>query len=163
MLSDEFEDLRALAEQVARAQGAGMWAEDIAASSMERYWEHKDEVRNARAWVRRTARNLAIDRARRDPDAGWARLPGEGTLAHAPLPRQLQGRGPSGSLAARDQLHRALDVLDDIERELLVGQNEGYGLRELAERLGYTEASVRTKLSVARRKIRDAFPDLDIN
>lgn len=140
-----------------------MWAEDIASSTMKKYWMHRDEVREPRAWVRRAARNLAIDHARRDPDAGWARIPGEGTLAHSPLPRQLQTRSPSSLLAARDQLERALEVLNDIERELLVGQNEGYSLQELADRHGYTEPSVRTKLAVARRKIRDAFPDLDIN
>lgn len=49
------------------------------------------------------------------------------------------------------------DVLEELtptERGLVVGHRVGHPMRELAQRLGYTEDDTRTMLSEANRKIR---------
>lgn len=158
----DVDEILRLAMAVARAQGAGEWAEDIAAETVKKLWLRQGEIQDVRAWTRRTARNAAIDHYRRQPSSGWATLPptdmGPG---EPPYPSELRAHSVSDKVGVRDQLERVLAILDDVERDLLLGQGDGHSVRELAEAHGYTEASVRVKLSVARRKIRDAFPDLD--
>ncbi len=165
-MSDElvfdFEEVREIAMAVARAQGAGVWAEDIASETLKKLWSRQGEVSDVRAWVRRAARNAAIDHYRRQPHAGWTTLPSPDLVDGEPAyPPELRARSVSEEAGVRDKLERVLAVLDDVERDLLLQQAAGYSTRELADAHGFTEGSVRVKLSVARRKIRNAFPGLD--
>ncbi|RPF29049.1 RNA polymerase sigma factor [Georgenia muralis] len=155
----DWSDLRRVALAVAREQGAGESAEDVASEALTRLWVNLEEVREPRAWVRQVTRRLAIDQHRAGPADGWTDLPNSSPEpGERPFPAHLAARSPSGKVAARDDLERALAVVNDVERDLLLGQSAGYSTRELAERCRYTERSVRVKLSVARRKIRQAFP-----
>ncbi len=47
-MSDElvfdFEEVREIAMAVARAQGAGVWAEDIASETLKKLWSRQGEV-----------------------------------------------------------------------------------------------------------------------
>ena len=162
--TDEFdwEALRAAAEAAALRQGAPVHeAEDIAGETMERLVRLRNTVRAPLPFVRRVAQNLAIDLHRAAPPGRRATMP---TSSPAPgkegWPEHLRVSGVSGDVARRDLLERVLDVLNYVERDLLLGQAAGLTARELAERHGYAEGSVRVKLSSARRKIREAFPDV---
>ena len=64
----------------------------------------------------------------------------------------------TGPRASRNRLQTET-LLTAIEQQLLVGAAAGLSAQELADRYGYTVASVRTKISAARRKIRKAFPE----
>lgn len=157
----EWDELRRLALGVAHQQGAGPWAEDIASEVLLRLFVQADAVEDPRGWVAVAARNAAIDVHRRQPAGGWTDLPVSSPEPGRRLhPRELWVTGPSSGVARRDQLERVLAVLNEVERALLIGQSEGRSARELAQEYGYTERSVRVKLSVARRKIRERFPEM---
>lgn len=154
--------LRAAAEAAARRQGApAQEVEDIAGETMLRLVRCQDTVRNPLAFVRLVAKNIAIDLHRAAPPGRRTEMP---TSSPAPgeegWPQHLRVPGVSTDIARRDLLDRVLDVVNYVERELLLGQLAGFRCRELAEQHGFAEAAVRVKLSSARRKIREAFPDL---
>src|SRR5262249_9597096 len=71
----------------------------------------------------------------------------EGLLA------QVAGREPSPEAAAQvtEEYRRLLDLLGDRELEVIaVARMEGYGVEEIAERVGYAPRSVKRKLQLIR-------------
>lgn len=158
----ELDELRRSARRAAGKAGAPpAWVDDIGDEAVARYFAHADAVDKPIAWIRRAARNLAIDAHRREPPKGWAddiglSDPGPG---QRPYPTHFRAPSPSLVVRRRGQVDEVLAILTPIERELLVATAAGIDANELAERYGYTPASVRTKISAARKKIRDAFPD----
>ncbi len=58
-----------------------------------------------------------------------------------------------------ERVRRALDLLSDRDRELLLLRAEGYAYRDLAETLGLHEPSIGTLLARARSAFRAAFSE----
>ena len=58
---------------------------------------------------------------------------------------------------ARALLHEALERLEPIDRQLLLGLHEGFCCAELAERFRRSEACVKTRVHRARRRVRLAM------
>jgi DNA-directed RNA polymerase specialized sigma24 family protein len=69
-------------------------------------------------------------------------------------------RGTATTLAAGAQTRQrirpddVLEELDPTERALVVGQRVGYSTRELAQKWGLSEETIRTLLAEANRKVR---------
>jgi DNA-directed RNA polymerase specialized sigma24 family protein len=161
MQSTEIDALRKSARRAAVKAGApDSWADDIADEAVARYFLTAEEIEKPTPWVRRVARNLAIDAHRREPSQGWGDMPLSAPApGQRPYPPYFQEPSPSLVVRQRGQVEEVLEVLTPIEQKLLVGAAAGLSAQELADRYGYTVASVRTKISAARKKIRDAFPN----
>ena len=80
----------------------------------------------------------------------------------------LEQRDASGSLRSdevdpvlRDKLHRAIDALPEIYRMTLIMHDiEGYTHIEIAQSLGVAEGTCKSRLSLARAKLRAALSGL---
>jgi len=94
-----------------------------------------------KAFVFRTARNLLINRVRREqvvPIEAITDLDSLGIATDAP--------GPDRTVVAREELHRLQAALDDLpprcREAVILGRVEGLSGREIATRMGITEAGV---------------------
>ncbi len=129
-------------------------AEDLAQETLLRAWHRREqlrEVRAARVWLFRIAANLWQDQLRR----------GRSQAAQpAPLPADCVGpaRTPEQGLAMREELRRALSLLDGLpsrQREVLyLSACEELSLREIGQVLSISPEAVKASLSVARKKLR---------
>ena len=164
----ELDELRRSARRAALKAGAeDAWADDIADEAVARYFVQSEEIDSPKPWIRRVARNLAIDAHRRAPSAGFQEMPlsAPGFGQHS-YPKHFREPSPSEFVRQRGQVEVVLEVCSAIERNLLVGAAAGMTAQELADRYGYTTRSVTVKISAARKKIREAFPnreDFDVN
>lgn len=160
-ISSEFVDLRKAARGSASNAGAdNLWLDEIADEAMARLFLSDPPPDNPKAWVRRVARNLATDAFRAGPPEGWGDLPlTNPDLGQDHYPPHLRNPSPSAPVRRRLQVEKVLAALTPIEQKLLVGAAAGLSTKELATEHGYTEGSVRTKISTAYRKLRKEFPD----
>lgn len=108
----------------------------------------------ARPFVFATARNLLINRVRREriiPIEAVADLDALGVAMDEP--------DPDRSLAAREELRRLQDVLNRLPRRsreaILMKQVEGLSRREIAQRMGITEKTVKWHLNEGVRTLAD--------
>lgn len=164
-----YDDLRARAMSAARKAGAPVeLLEDIAQEALIRLLRQEPAPDNAGAWVRTVARNLAIDAHRGDAPHGWTDMPlsapppgekGWPSEFHEPSP-SLQGRAQMEFERFARDVH---EVLTAAELALVLDAAQGMSMREIAAKHGYTQQSSRQKVSVARRKLREAYPDRDLN
>ncbi|HSJ65844.1 MAG TPA: sigma-70 family RNA polymerase sigma factor [Gemmatimonadaceae bacterium] len=98
-----------------------------------------NQMRNALAQRTRRAELLTVERGR---------------LVHSEPPD-----GPADLVEREDErrrVRRALDLLSERDRSLVLLRAEGYSYRELAEALHLHEASIGTQLARARARFRDA-------
>ena len=111
---------------------------------------------NAKAFVFQPARNLLINRLRREHI-----VPIEAVADVEALNAAIETPGPERNTIARDELRRlqsALDRLPDRCREaVILGRIEGLSGREIAERMGITESTVSIHLANGVRALVDAF------
>ena len=142
-------------------------ARDCADEAIARLLAQESPPPNPVAWLRRTARNLAIDGYRGQPAQGWGDLPRSMPVPGAPpFPKALRERSLSGPARAAIDLERVGQALRELltrtELLLLMGAVEGASAKDLAEQHGFTPGTVRTTIHNARKKIRAAFPDVDL-
>jgi RNA polymerase sigma factor (sigma-70 family) len=98
-------------------------------------------------------RNVKTTRSRRRRLLTTTRV--EATLADSPL-------SPAERLQAeetRTQVRRAIDRLEDRDRQLLLLRAEGYSYRDMATVLGLNENSVGTLLARAKGAFREAYQE----
>jgi RNA polymerase sigma-70 factor (ECF subfamily) len=98
-------------------------------------------------------RNVKTTRSRRGRLLTATRV--DATLADPPP-------DPAESVQAeetRAQVRRAIDRLEDRDRQLLLLRAEGYSYRDMATVLGLNENSVGTLLARAKRAFREAYED----
>jgi len=112
-----------------------------------------------RGWLLRIVRNRALDRRR-----SATRFP-KVDAAAADL---VEARdGPDGEAARgelRERLHAAMATLPEVEREvLLLHDLEGWKHREIGEKLGMLEGTVRHTLFRARKRMRAQLGSLEEN
>ncbi|WP_107706211.1 RNA polymerase sigma factor [Nocardioides allogilvus] len=160
--------LHARALRAARKAGApAAQLEDLAQEAVLRLWAQEETPANPGAWIRTVARNLAIDAHRGDAPEGWTELP-----LSAPGPRQqgwpseFHEPSPSAQGRARKALGSLVrqlpDILSTSELRLILDAAQGMKIKDVAAKHGYTEKSARQKISVARKKVREAFPERDL-
>lgn len=141
---DLFDELHApLTRRLQRIVGDPGAAEDLRQEAFARAWASapRDASRDhLRAWVHRTARNLAIDHLRRRSVRDWVELNDE-TVGSTPDP------DPDAQIAARE----ALDRLTPHERLLVLLRFEaGLSLAEVGGLLDISEDAARKRVARAR-------------
>ena len=153
-MEDLFAELsKPLTRRLQRMVGDPGAAEDLRQEAFARAWASapRDADRDhLRAWVHRTARNLAIDHLRRRNVRDWVQLADE-TIGSTPDP------DPDARLAARE----ALDQLTPHERLLLLLRFEGgLSLAAIGDLLDISEDAARKRVARARAALRAAHKDV---
>src|SRR4051794_18867282 len=143
-MEDLFSELSVpLTRRLQRIVGDHGAAEDLRQEAFARAWTSapRDADRDhLRAWVHRTARNLAVDHLRRQRVRGWVPFADE-TIGSTPDP------DPDARIAARE----ALDRLSPHERLLLLLRFEGgLSLAEIGTLLEISEDAARKRVARAR-------------
>jgi RNA polymerase sigma-70 factor (ECF subfamily) len=122
-------------------------------------------------WLYRVTANAALMRMRSDRRRRQTSLDDHEQEAEAGLERAPNPPGGEWAVRAdvrleearrRDRLQRALDELPEAYREVVLEHYlEGAPLQALADRLGTTESSVRSRLHRARTVLRERLRDAD--
>jgi RNA polymerase sigma-70 factor, ECF subfamily len=138
-----------------RMAGDGELAEEWAQDAWVRAWERLDSFRGESAfttWLHRLTVNLILDRRRSDARRR-ERIERAGEVARM----EEEGRS-NPSPGERMDLERAIATLPDGARTVfLLYDVEGFKHREIADRLGVAEGTVKAQLHRARRMLREAL------
>jgi RNA polymerase sigma-70 factor (ECF subfamily) len=126
------------------------WSQDVWVRVWERIGSFRGES-DFSTWLHRLAVNLILDRIRSAArHREWLQEVAVDTRAAGPV----RGMGRE----ERVDLERAVDALPDGARTIfLLHDVEGYKHREIADRLGVAEGTVKAQLHRARRLLREAL------
>ena len=135
-------------------------AEELAQETLLTVWRkaglYSDDRGSATTWIFTIARNLRIDRLRKEMT--WVELP-EGRNEEAsddPLPDQMYEDNER-----RKRVQSALSDLPAYQHEVVaLSYIEGLSHSEIAERLGLPLGTVKSRMRLAYLKIREAVEDL---
>jgi RNA polymerase sigma-70 factor (ECF subfamily) len=120
----------------------GVSADDIAQDSFERLCSvNPDTVSSPRAYLFRTARNLAINERKRAACVNFELVGDPEALAAAPDGADPEQQVIADEMVAR--LHEALDRLPERQRlSVVLFKLEGWSYKEIGERLGVSPRTV---------------------
>jgi RNA polymerase sigma-70 factor, ECF subfamily len=135
-------------------------AEDLAHETLFTVWRraalYTAEKGSAASWIFAIARNLRIDRLRRE--VPWQQLPQE------LLEEASSDALPDAALAEKERqarVHTALSSLPPEQHEVVaLSYLEGLSHGEIAQRLGLPLGTVKSRIRIAYQKIRAALEDL---
>ena len=140
-----------------RRLGDRDWAEEVAQETFVRALK-QDAITSERSWLFAVASNLVRDEARRDARRRQRlELLHEQSKADAivePEPTSME-RATEQALA-----RRAVESLAERDREALLMKEEGLSYEEIAAALDLSVGSVGTTLSRARRRLMEAYEEL---
>ncbi len=136
-------------------------AEDLAQETLLTVWRkaalYAGDRGSMTTWVFAIARNLRIDRLRRE--LPWQELP-EGRLTEAssePLPDEAMAEKER-----RERVQAALAELPPEQKDVVtLAYLEGLSHSEIAERLGLPLGTVKSRMRIAYQKIRQALESLE--
>jgi RNA polymerase sigma-70 factor, ECF subfamily len=136
-------------------------AEELAQETLLMVWRkagmYSGEKGSATTWIYTIARNLRIDRLRRE--VAWQPLPENADEEPSldPLPDQLLEERQT-----RDRVRAALASLPADQSEVVVlSYIEGLSHSEIADRLGLPLGTVKSRMRLAYQKVRDGLDGLD--
>lgn len=135
-------------------------AEELAQETLMTVWRkaalYSDEKGSAATWIFTIARNLRIDRLRRE--VVWLELPAgheEQASDDTPPDEELSER------ERRNRVQRVLASLPPDQHEVVVmAYIDGLSHSEIAARIGVPLGTVKSRMRLAYQKIRDAVEDL---
>lgn len=135
-------------------------AEELAQETLLTVWRkaalYSGEKGSATTWIFTIARNLRIDRLRKE--VAWQPLPEDNEEKASDDP------APDEELSERERRERVQQVLGDLPADqsevVVLSYIEGLSHSEIAERLGLPLGTVKSRMRLAYQKIRDALEDL---
>lgn len=124
--------------------------QDALVAALQKF-EHLREATSFRPWLYRTVVNTFRNRVRRP---WWTRI--------VPLTTEIEetagGVNPANVYAARRRLERAFRAISPEDQALVtLFEIEGWSIAELVRMTGKRQSAVKTRLSRARRKMRDTL------
>jgi RNA polymerase sigma-70 factor (ECF subfamily) len=144
-----------LVRYLTRRLGDRDWAEEIAQETFLRALR-QDEIANERAWLFAVATNLVRDDARKQSRRRrLLTLLAEEQRDAVEEPVDPVERAHEAAIA-----RRALEELGERDRVALLMREEGLNYGEIAEALGLSFGSVGTTLARARRRLVEAYEDM---
>ena len=160
-------ELELLYAMAMRLTGDPHVAEDLVQDTVVRAYRAilRFDGRHPRAWLLTILRNTNINRARKrtptllhDPDAAFAQLAGRGADA----------RDGTAEPAVHGELHPALEqalleLSADHQAVVALVDVDGLRYREAARLLGVPEGTVMSRLHRARRRLRDALAESELD
>jgi RNA polymerase sigma-70 factor (ECF subfamily) len=114
----------------------------------------RQEIRNVRGWLYRVVHNLAVDEARQ--------VARRRTLFERWLPdyeHERDERSAERALIAREEIERALSLLNEREQRCLMLRAEGLSYQEIADVLDTTAKSVSVYLARGLKKFESRNED----
>jgi RNA polymerase sigma-70 factor (ECF subfamily) len=135
-------------------------AEELAQETLLAVWRkaalYSDEKGSATTWIFTIARNLRIDRLRKE--VAWQPLPENNDE------RASEDPGPDEEVSERERSERVRATLAELPPDQSDVVNlafiEGLSHSEIAKRLGLPLGTVKSRMRLAYQKIRDALEDL---
>lgn len=135
-------------------------AEELAQETLLTVWRkaalYSDDKGSATTWIFTIARNLRIDRLRRE--VAWQPLPDDIEEEQAPDP------APDELVSERERRDKVQAVLAELPPDQAEAVNlsyvEGLSHSEIADRLGVPLGTVKSRMRLAYHKIRDALEEL---
>lgn len=135
-------------------------AEELAQETLLTVWRkaslYSGEKGSATTWIFTIARNLRIDRLRKE--VSWQPLPEDNEEKASDDP------APDEELSERERREKVQEVLSglppDQSEVIVLSYVEGLSHSEISDRLGLPLGTVKSRMRLAYQKIRDALEDL---